>query len=400
MRGEFLIMDYLIRRTWAQIDVNAIRHNFEEIKKHLNPKTQILCVLKADAYGHGAEFLVREYEKIGADFFGVSNLDEALQLRKTGAKKPILIFGYTPSNCAEILAQNDISQAVFSLEYAKKLQKKCKNEGVKIKAHLKIDTGMSRIGFFAQNPESIQKSAMEIAEINDMPEIEIEGMFTHFSVADDSVNDKKYTLWQIENFKTVINQLELSGIHIPIKHCCNSGGVLNFPDAQFDMVRAGVVLYGLYPSDETKSKVDLRPAMQLKTVISQVKTIPAGASVSYGRTFVSEKELKIASVAIGYADGYSIKFSNNSEMLLHGKRVKILGRICMDQLMIDVTDIEDVSEGDEVTVFGYDGHESLSVDELAEKIGTINYEIVCLIGKRVPRIYYKGEDIVGVMSYL
>lgn len=393
-------MDYLIRRTWAKIDVNAIRHNFEEIKKHLNPKTRILCVLKADAYGHGAEFLVREYEKIGADFFGVSNLDEALQLRKAGSEKPILIFGYTPSNCAEILAQNDISQAVFSLEYAKKLQKKCKSEGVKIKAHLKIDTGMSRIGFFAQNPESIQKSAMEIAEINNMSEIEIEGIFTHFSVSDDSVNDKEYTLRQIENFKAVIEQLELRGIHIPIKHCCNSGGILNFPDVQFDMVRAGVVLYGLYPSDETKSKIDLRPAMQLKTVISQIKTIPAGTSVSYGRTFVSDRELKVASVAIGYADGYSIKFSNNSEMLLHGKRVKILGRICMDQLMLDVTDIEDVKEGDEVTVFGYDGQESLSVDELAEKIGTINYEIVCLIGKRVPRIYYEGEDIVGVMSYL
>ena len=393
-------MEKFVKRTWAKVDVDNIKHNFNEIKKRLNPKTKLLCVLKADAYGHGAEFLVGEYEKLGADFFGVSNLDEAMQLRKAGAKKPILIFGYTPSECADILADNNISQAVFSLEYAKKLQKQCKNKGVKVKAHLKIDTGMSRIGFFAQDEESRNRSVDEILEISGMPEIEIEGMFTHFSVADDVTNNKEYTLNQIDNFKDIIKILEAKGLYIPLKHCCNSGALINFHDMQLDMVRAGVILYGLYPSDEIVGKIDLKPAMSLKTVVSQVKTIPKGTSVSYGRTFVSDREIKVASVAIGYADGYSIKFSNNSEMLVHGKRAKILGRVCMDQLMLDVSDIEGVAEGDEVIVFGGDGENNISVDELAKNIGTINYEIICLIGKRVPRIYAEGGKVVGSVSYI
>ncbi|MDO4199231.1 MAG: alanine racemase [Clostridia bacterium] len=393
-------MEKFIKRTWAEVNIDNIRHNFNEIKKKLSPKTKLLCVLKADAYGHGAEFLVREYEKLGADFFGVSNLDEAIQLRKAGSKKPILIFGYTPSECADVLADNNISQAVFSLEYAKKLRAECKNKGVKVKAHLKIDTGMSRIGFFAQNEESRKKSIEEILEINDMPEIEIEGMFTHFSVADDITNNEEYTTYQINNFKSMIGDLEARGLHIPLKHCCNSGGIINFPEMQLDMVRAGVILYGLYPSEEIIGKINLKPAMSLKTVVSQVKTIPEGTSVSYGRTFVSDRKIRVASVAIGYADGYLIKFSNNSEMLVHGKRAKILGRVCMDQLMLDVSDIEGVSEGDEVVVFGADGGNSISVDELAKNIGTINYEIVCLIGKRVPRIYLENDKIVGSVSYI
>ncbi len=393
-------MEKFIKRTWAEVNIDNIKHNFNEIKEKLSPKTKLLCVLKADAYGHGAEFLVREYEKLGADFFGVSNLDEAIQLRKAGSKKPILIFGYTPSECADVLADNNISQAVFSLEYAKKLRAECKNKGVKVKAHLKIDTGMSRIGFFAQNEESRKKSVEEILEINDMPEIEIEGMFTHFSVADDITNNEEYTTYQINNFKSMIGDLETRGLRIPLKHCCNSGGIINFPEMQLDMVRAGVILYGLYPSEEIIGKINLKPAMSLKTVVSQVKTIPEGTSVSYGRTFVSDRKIRVASVAIGYADGYLIKFSNNSEMLVHGKRAKILGRVCMDQLMLDVSDIEGVSEGDEVVVFGTDGGNSISVDELAKNIGTINYEIVCLIGKRVPRIYLENDKIVGSVSYI
>lgn len=393
-------MEKFVKRTWAEVNINNIKHNFRKIKNKLNPKTKLLCVLKADAYGHGSEFLVREYEKMGADFFGVSNLDEAMQLRKAGAHKPILIFGYTPSECADILANNSISQTVFSLEYAKQLQIQCKNKGVNIKAHIKIDTGMSRIGFFAQNEESRKKSINEILEINNMPEIEIEGMFTHFSVADDTANEKNYTLMQINNFKNIINSLESKKLHIPLKHCCNSGGMINFPDMHLDMVRAGIILYGLYPSEEIAQKISLKPSMSLKTVISQIKIIPKGTSVSYGRTFVADKEIKIASVAIGYADGYSIKFSNNSEMIVRGKRSKVLGRVCMDQLMLDVSDVDGVREGDVVTVFGGDDENYISVDELAKNIGTINYEIVCLIGKRVPRVYFENGEIVGNVSYI
>ena len=394
-------MEKFSKRTWAQVDLNAIRYNFNSIKEKISEKTKVLCVLKADAYGHGAEFLVKEYERLGADYYGVSNLDEALQLRKAGAKKPILIFGYTPPEMAETLSKENVSQALFSLDYAKELYQNCKEKNVKVKVHLKIDTGMSRIGFFCQNDEDINKSIKEIEEIkNSMPLLDIEGMFTHFSVSDDVTNNREYTVYQFNNFKKVISGLEELGIKVPLKHCCNSGGIISFPEMQLDMVRAGIILYGLYPSKETEGKIDLKPAMELKAVVSQVKEIPKDTSLSYGRTFVSGEKMKIASVTIGYADGYSLKFSNNAELLVKGKRAKIVGRVCMDQLMIDVTNIEGVKSGDEVTVFGCDGEEKISVDEMAEKIGTINYEIVCLIGKRVPRIYINNGKLEGRISYL
>lgn len=394
-------MEKFSKRTWAQVDLNAIRYNFNSIKEKISEGTKVLCVLKADAYGHGAEFLVKEYERLGADYYGVSNLDEALQLRKAGAKKPILIFGYTPPEMAETLSKENVSQALFSLEYAKELYNSCKEKNVKVKVHLKIDTGMSRIGFFCQNDEDINKSIKEIEKIKkDMPLLDIEGMFTHFSVSDDVTNNREYTIYQFNNFKKVISGLEELGIKVPLKHCCNSGGIISFPEMQLDMVRAGVILYGLYPSKETEGKINLKPAMELKAVVSQVKEIPKDTSLSYGRTFVSGDKMKIASVTIGYADGYSLKFSNNAELLVKGKRAKIVGRVCMDQLMIDVTNIEGVKSGDEVTIFGCDGAEKISVDEMAEKIGTINYEIVCLIGKRVPRIYINNGKLEGRVSYL
>lgn len=397
----FLIMEEFSKRTWAQIDLDALEYNFKSIESKLKKDTKVLCVLKADAYGHGAGFLVKEYEKMGADWYGVSNLDEAIELRKNGAKKPILIFGYTPSNMAHLLYKYDISQALFSLEYAQKLHEKCKSKNLKLKVHLKIDTGMSRIGFFAQTKENIEKSLQEIIEIKEtMPELELEGMFTHFSVSDDVTNNRRYTIKQYDNFMSMAKKLESSGIKIPLKHCCNSGGIINFPEMHLDMVRAGVILYGLHPSKETENKIDLKPVMQLKTVISQVKTIPKDVSISYGRTFVSKKEMKIASVAIGYADGYSLRFSNKAEMIASGKRAPIVGRVCMDQLMLDVSNIGGVHEGDIVTVFGKDGDQTITVDELADLIGTINYEIICLIGKRVPRVYVKGGEVVGRISYI
>lgn len=394
-------MEKFSKRTWVQVDLNAVRYNFNSIKEKVSKETKILCVLKADAYGHGAEFLVKEYERLGADYYGVSNLDEALQLRKAGTKKPILIFGYTPPEMAETLSKENISQALFSLDYAKELYSECKDKNIKVKVHLKIDTGMSRIGFFCQNDEDINKSIKEIQEIHkNMPLLNMEGIFTHFSVSDDITNNKEYTIYQFNNFKKVIFGLEKSGIKIPLKHCCNSGGIISFPEMHMDMVRAGVILYGLYPSKETKNKIDLKPVMELKSVVSQVKEIPKNTSLSYGRTFISDDKMKIASVTIGYADGYSLRFSNNAEVLVKGKRAKIVGRVCMDQMMIDVTNIEDVKSGDEVTIFGCDGQEEIFVDDLADKIGTINYEIVCLIGKRVPRIYINNGKIEGKISYL
>lgn len=394
-------MEKFSKRTWAQVDLNAIRYNFNSIKNKVSKGTKILCVLKADAYGHGAKFLIKEYERLGADYYGVSNLDEAVQLRRAGAKKPILIFGYTPPEMAETLSKENISQALFSLEYAKELYDACKEKNVKVKVHLKIDTGMSRIGFFCQSDEGINKSVKEIEKIyKNMLLLDIEGIFTHFSVADDVINNKEYTIYQFNNFKKVISELEKIGIKIPLKHCCNSGGIISFPEMHMDMVRAGVILYGLYPSKEAEGKINLKPAMELKAVVSQVKEIPKNTSLSYGRTFVSNEKMKIASVTIGYADGYSLRFSNNSEVLVKGKRANIVGRVCMDQLMIDVTDIEGVKSGDVITVFGTDGQEKISVDYLADKIGTINYEIVCLIGKRVPRMYVDNGRLEGKVSYL
>lgn len=394
-------MENFSKRAWAEIDLDALEQNFKSIKSKLSKNTKLLCVLKADAYGHGAGFLVNRYEKLGADFYGVSNIDEAVQLRKSGAKKPILIFGYTDPEMAEILCKYDISQAVFSHEYAEKLYEKCKASDFNLKIHLKIDTGMSRIGFFCQTPEDIEKSVNEIINIkNTMKNLEFEGIFTHFSVSDDVTNNREYTLKQFDNFKTVTEDLERKGVKIPIRHCCNSGGIINFPEMHMDMVRAGVILYGLYPSDEVRDKIDLKPVMQLKTVVSQVKVIPPDTSVSYGRTFRTKKEMKIASVTIGYADGYSLKFSNTAQMIVCGKKANIVGRVCMDQLMLDVSDIENVHEGTEVTVFGHDGDEFISVDDLAKIMGTINYEVVCLIGKRVPRIFLKNGEIIGKVSYI
>ncbi len=393
-------MEEFSRRAWVQVDLDALEHNFKSIKNKLSKDTKLLCVLKADAYGHGAEFLVKEYDKLGADWYGVSNIDEAVQLRKTGTQKPILIFGYTAPEMAEILYRHNISQALFSYSYAEKLHSECKKKNLKLNVHLKIDTGMSRIGFFSQTPGDIERSVEEISKIKDFGEFEIEGIFTHFSVADDVTHQKEYTLKQFENFMSVINKLKSRGIEIPLKHCCNSGGIINFPQMHLNMVRAGIILYGLYPSDEVKDKIDLKPVAQFKTVISQVKTVPKNTSVSYGRTFTSSEEMKIASVSLGYADGYLRCFSNNAEMIVCGKRAPITGRVCMDQLMLDVSDVDEVKEGCTVTVFGEDGEEKISVDELASKIGTINYEVTCLIGKRVPRIYYKNGRITGRLNYI
>ena len=393
-------MERFNKRTWAEINLDNAFYNFQSIKSKLNKKTKLMCVIKADAYGHGAEFLAKKYEDFGADWFGVSNVDEAMQLRKSGVLKPILIFGYTDPKMAKDLCKYSISQAVFSLDYALALKKECINQDSKLKIHIKIDTGMSRIGFFSQTPEFINKSVDEIIKISKFSEFEIEGIFTHFSVAEDAKNNQKYTLMQFDNFSRVIKNLENKNINVGIKHCCNSAGLINFPDMQLDMVRAGIILYGSYPSDELKEKIDLKPVMQLKTVVSQIKEVPKNTSVSYGRTFKSKKDVKIASVTIGYADGYSLAFSNKSQMLINGKRANVIGRVCMDQLMLDVSHIDDVKIGDTVTVFGKSGIETILAKELADIVGTIDYEIFCLIGKRVPRIYLENDVIIHKTNYL
>lgn len=389
-----------MRRTWAEISLDAVEHNYREIKKRLRPETKVCCVVKADAYGHGAERLAEEYEKLGADWFAVSNLEEARQIRRAGARLPILILGYTPPELAAELARLDISQALVGGEYAAALSEQAVKAGVTVKVHISLDTGMSRIGFLYQQPERDAESLNEIERACALPGIDPEGIFTHFAVADEGENGRAYTQMQYRNFRGAIDRLEQRGIRFRIRHCANSAAIFDYPEMQLDMARPGVILYGLMPSGRIQNPAPLIPAMQLKSVIALVKTIPAQTSVSYGRQYTSSKKMKVATVPIGYADGYPRILFQSAEMLVRGQRAKILGRICMDQLMLDVTKIPGVCAGDEVTVFGTDGGSILPVDELASQVGTINYELVCGVSKRVPRVYRRNGKTVGSLDYL
>ncbi|HWQ30517.1 MAG TPA: alanine racemase, partial [Negativicutes bacterium] len=309
-------------------------------------------------------------------------------------KVPILILGYTDGERAEEIISNELEQAVYSWELAEAISKEAVKQGKTAKIHIKIDSGMGRIGL-QPNRDAVQL----IKKISQLPNIAIEGIFTHFAVADAA--DKTYTEGQYEKFSWICKELDKENVKINVRHCANSATIIDLPDMHFNMVRAGIILYGLEPSDEVMlDRIELRQAMSLKVRITHVKEIEAGQSVSYGRKFIADKKTKIASLPIGYADGYTRMLSGKAEALVKGKRVPVVGRICMDQCMIDVTDIDDVKVGDEVVLFGKQDGAFISIDELAAKLGTINYEIVCMIGKRVPRVYIKDGKIVDVMNYI
>ena len=391
-------MDF-VKRTWAEISLDAVIHNFKEIKSKIG-NAKICCVVKADGYGHGAVMLSQVYEKLGADFFAVSNIDEGIELRDAGCTLPILILGYTPVTDASRLAQYNISQAVFSLGYAQALSDECTKAGVSVKIHIKADTGMSRIGFMCQQFPRDDNSIKEICEACALPNLIPEGLFTHFCVSDEGAEGRKFTQKQYDNFTYVRKALESEGLKIEICHCSNSGAIEDYGDTYCDMVRAGIILYGLAPSPKLYGKLNLRPAMTLKTSVAYVKELKKGADISYGRTFTAPKDMKIATVPIGYADGFVRSNAENGYMLVNGQKAKIVGRICMDQTMLDVTDIDYVEQGDEVVVFGTGEHGEPTADLIAKNTDTINYEVVCLVGKRVPRIYYKDGVITEVMYKL
>lgn len=393
-------MNPFLKRAWAQIDLNALQYNYNVVKSRINPKSKIMCVVKADAYGHGAKRLSKEFSKLGADWFAVSNLEEAMQIRKAGVNKPILILGYTPVNMVKILSDNNISQAAISEEYAKKLSLTAEKINKKVKIHIKLDTGMNRIGILNQNDIQRKNAVKAIENILNMNGVIVEGLFTHFAVADEGIDGEEYTRMQYKNFKCVISDLKQKGIKIPLCHCCNSAAIIDYPDMNMDMVRPGIILYGLLPSNNLKSKLNLKPVMQLKSTVSLVKEVDAGVKISYGGDFIANKNMKIATVPIGYADGYPRYMSGKGEMIIRGKRAKIVGRICMDQLMLDVTDIDKVKQGDIVTVLGSEIDNSISASDIAKINNTINYEIICLVGKRVPRIYYKDGKFVGQLNYI
>lgn len=390
----------MVKRTWAEISLNAIEHNYNVIRNKVADDTKVCCVIKADGYGHGAVELSQVYEKLGADFFAVSNIDEGIEIRKSGSKLPIVILGYTPVSEAENLAEYDISQAVFSLEYAKELSEKCVEEDCICKMHIKVDSGMSRIGFMCQEFPRDEYSIEEICEACCLPNLEVEGLFTHFCVSDEDAEGREFTNKQYENFIHVRDSLKKRDVDISVVHCSNSGAIEDYPETCCDMVRAGIILYGLAPSSKLADRLDLVPAMTLKTVVAFVKEVQKGATISYGRTFTADRKMKIATVPIGYADGFIRQNAKDGYMMVNGKKAKIVGRICMDQTMLDVTDIEDVKTGDEVVVFGTGENGEPTADSLAENTGTINYETVCLVGKRVPRIYIKDGKIENVMYKL
>ena len=392
-------MDF-VKRTWAEISLDAIAHNYREIKSKVGDDAKLCCVVKADGYGHGAVELALLYEELGADFFAVSNIDEGIELRDAGIRLPILILGYTPVRDAARLSAYNISQAVFSLDYAKALSAACEKADCSCKIHIKADTGMSRIGFMCQQFPRDEYSIKEICEACSLPRLETEGLFTHFCVSDESGEGREFTELQYANFIHVREALRAAGRDIPICHCSNSGAIEDYGKTYCDMVRAGIILYGLAPSPKLSGRLDLIPAMTLKTSVAYVKELKKGATVSYGRTFTAEKDMRIATVPIGYADGFVRANAKDGFMLINGQRAKIVGRICMDQTMLDVTELDYIEPGDEVIVFGKGVMGEPTADTLAKNTDTINYEVVCLVGKRVPRIYYRGGKMTEVMYKL
>ena len=389
-------MSLFLSRTWADINLDNIKHNYELIRSQLNPKTKFMAVVKADAYGHGAKVISKELQNLGADWFAVSNIEEALQLRNFGISKPILILGYTPANLVKALSENDISQALLDEDYAEMLSKYAEKENVKVKVHVKIDTGMSRIGFYHHDSND-NTALFKIKKALDSKQLIREGIFTHFATADfDNDENGEHTKKQYLLFIDCIKKLKDEGIEFELKHCCNSAGTLKYSEYHLDMVRPGIILYGLNPSSCFDS-FDLKPAFMLKSIISMIKEINAGDCVSYGRTFTADKKLKVATIPVGYADGYSRSLSNKGYVVINGRRANILGRVCMDQMIVDVTDIEKIKVGDEVLLFG---DKEISIDEYSSLCKTINYETVCLVGKRVPRVYYKDGKEQEVVNFI
>ncbi len=372
-------------RTYVTVDLDAIAYNFESMRKNIREGTQIIAVIKADAYGHGAVTVGKFLETFSYIWgFATATAEEALELRDAGIQKPILVLGYVFEEHYEKLIEKEVRMPVFDLETAEKIASYAEQIHKKAKIHIALDTGMNRIGF-----KDTQKSAAVICKISQMAYLQIEGMFTHFARADET--DKIYADRQFRRYMDFHRQLQDWGVSIPVCHCSNSAGIIDMPYANLDVVRAGITIYGIYPSDEVqKEKVPLKPVMSWKSDIAFVKEVEAGEQISYGGTFVTPKKMKIATIPTGYADGYPRMLSGKASVLIHGKRAQILGRVCMDQFMVDVTEIPDVSRGDEVTLLGQDQEEEITVEELSDLCGRFPYEFVCCVSKRVPRVYLGG----------
>ena len=365
----------LNRDAWAEVNLAAIEHNLRAIRHHVARSVKLCAVVKANAYGHGAVAVSRCALDAGADVLAVATVDEALELRAAGFTVPILILGLIPASAADAVVNENITTAVADLELAKKISDAAVRQNRIAKIHLKIETGMGRIGASTDDAADLAES------ISRLPNVEIEGAFSHFAAAD--TVDKTFTRRQIELFQRTIDAIESRGLNIPIKHIAESAAILEIPSAHFDMVRAGIITYGLYPSDEVTHTIELRPAMTLKARVAFVKKIPRGTSIGYGREFIAQRDSIIATLPLGYADGY-IRAYKGFFVEINGRRAPIAGRVCMDQVMIDVTDLDGVKVGDEVILFG---SPTLTIDDAARHLNTINYEITCLVSPRVPIKY-------------
>ena len=382
-----------LRPVWAEVDLDKLAYNMREIRK-IAKSENIIAVVKADAYGHGAIDVAPVLLQNGANRLAVAVISEAVELRRSGIECPIMILGFTPPNLIDDLLKYNIEQAVFSYEYAKELSSMAKKQNKIARIHIVVDTGMARIGYLPND-----ESAEEVYNISKLSNIFIEGMFSHFSVADEK--DKTYTYDQVKKYNDFYEKLKVKKVNINIRHIANSAAIIDLPEIHYEAVRPGIILYGYYPSEEVKKdNINLKPVMTLKTNIVHIKTLPPGEYVSYGRKYKTEKESIIATLPVGYADGYTRLLFQKGKVILKGEFAPVVGRICMDQCMIDVTEIPGVKIGDEVILMGEDENNKFTADTIAGLIGTINYEIVCMIGKRVPRVYVKEGKIVKVRNYV
>lgn len=384
-------MTDFLHRTWAEIDLDAVRHNFTTVSERLSPACTKMAIVKADAYGHGALPVAKTLVAAGADAFGVSNIEEAVQLRRGGITNPILILSYTPPSMASLLSQYDLLQTVLDLPYAEALEAAAAAADVTVRVHIKLDTGMSRVGFFCQD----QAPLSEIVAACSFPHLKAEGVFTHFAVADEPSGEVATRL-AFTRFIDTLARLQAVGITFSCRHCCNSAAALRFPEMQLDMVRLGIVLYGAAPSDFLENTVSLQPAMTLKTIISQTKTVPADVAVGYGHTYRTDCPSTLATLPIGYADGLQRLAAGHFSVTVNGRPAPFVGRICMDQCVIDVSDTP-TAVGNAVTVFGKN---AASAADYAAACQTIAYESLCLIGKRVPRVYYENNTLLTVTDLL
>ena len=383
------------QRVWAEVDLDAIWENMVHMKENIAENTKILAVIKTDGYGHGGVPIAKMLEQLDFMFgYAAATYEEAHVLREAGVKKPILILGYTFPYCYEELIREEIRPAVYRRDTVEELVAAAAKVGQKAKVHIKVDTGMGRIGI---TPD--EEGLEFVRFLMGHPELEVEGIFTHFAKSDEEYKTAAYQ--QLALFQNFIDRIQTElGLTIPVKHCSNSAAILEMPQANMDMVRAGITTYGLYPSEEvSKDIVPLRAAMSLYSHIVYCKTIHAGQSVSYGGLFTAQKDTRVATIPVGYGDGYPRSLSGKGYVLIRGKKAPILGRVCMDQFMVDISEIPGVMEGDKVTLLGVDGTERITAEELGELSGRFNYEFVCDLGKRIPRVYRQHGEITEVRDY-